>query len=123
MNTSKKHQSLSLSISDFLADNPAATEYSTPSFSVVGRQFLTFQFNFQELDASDAVLNLEQSLDNTNFCDLLDCLGAPVSIVLDEDEASVTLNLNLVNTAFIKATVTFNSVTEGYLSSYIYLTT
>ncbi|MFZ4059085.1 MAG: hypothetical protein ACOYKE_13160 [Ferruginibacter sp.] len=123
MTTTKKHQSLSLSISDYLSANPEATSYSVPSFSVIGRQFLTFQLNFQELNASDAVLKLEQSLDNTNFCDLLDCLGSPVSIALDEDDSSVTLNLTIINTAFIKATITFNSVTEGYLSSYIYLTT
>ena len=122
MNPTKKHQSLSFNINDYLTANAEATKYEFPSFPVIGKQNVTFQLNYQEFDASDAVLKLEQSLDNTNFDDLLDCLGAPVVLVLDNTHSSATINLAALNTAFLRATIIFNTVTEGNITSYSYLT-
>ena len=118
----KKHQSLSFNINDYLTANSEATEYKFPSFPVIGKQNVTFQLNYQEFDAADAQLKLEQSLDNTNFDDLLDCLGAPVVLVLDNTHSSATINLAALNTAFLRATIIFNTVTEGNITSYSYLT-
>ena len=122
MNPTKKHQSLSFNINDYLTANSEATEYKFPSFPVIGKQNLTFQLNYQEFDAADAQLKLEQSLDNTNFDDLLDCLGDPVILSLEDTHTSATINLSALNTAFLRATIIFNTVTEGNITSYSYLT-
>lgn len=125
MTPTKKLIPLSFSVKDFLAHfapNTYGLSYSFPSFPVIGKQFVTFQLLYQELNASDVVIKLEQSLDNTNFDDLVDAAGNPVYMTLKNTQTSVTICLTNVNTAYIRCSINLHYTQQGYFTNYIYLT-
>ena len=125
MITTKKLQPLSFSIEDFLTHYPDGTTdltYPFPSFPVIGKLNVTFQLIFQELNASDLQIKLEQSLDNTNFDDLVDTAGNPILMTLPKYQNSVTITLSNINTAYIRCKLILNSATYGSFTNYIYLT-
>ncbi len=124
MTTTKKLVSLSFSIGDFLSRYPPQTydlTYDFPSIPVIGKQNLSFQLIFQELDSDTAYIKMEQSLDNTNFDDIVDSMGNPVQLLLPIDQSSVTLNLANINTAYIRCKLFLKFTTNGSFTNYIYL--
>lgn len=125
MSTVKKSQSLSFSVKEFLSHYPPLTKYLTyyfPSFSVMGKQFITFQLIYQELNTNDVQIQLEQSLDNFNYDDIVDDNGNPLIMTLQSNQTSVTITIAFINTAYIRCKLMLNNNTSGSFTNFIYLT-
>ena len=73
-----------------------------------GSMNITAQFAYCGLDANVTV-TLQQSLDNKNYDDV-------VSLVLDKDDTSVSLNVLDVLTTWVRFKVTVGEATEGIVS-------
>jgi len=86
-----------------------------------GSTRITAQFIYSGL-AADATLTLQQSTDGKNFDPVLDLAGEPVTLILDKDNASATVNLVNLLTLWIRFQVDFATATAGSLSSVQFLT-
>ena len=124
MTITKKLVPLSFSIPVYRSQHPGELDlnYTFPSFPVIGKQNLTFQLVYQDLDTSNMQIRLEQSLDNSNFDDFVDYAGDPVIMTLSKDHTSLLIMLSNINTAFIRCKLILNTNTLGSLTNYIYLT-
>lgn len=86
-----------------------------------GSSKITAQFTFSGL-AADATLSMQQSTDGANFDPVLDIAGEPVTLVLDKDNASATLNLVNLLTLWIRFHIDFAASGAGSINSVQYLT-
>ncbi|NCA77971.1 MAG: hypothetical protein EOM90_16720 [Alphaproteobacteria bacterium] len=73
-----------------------------------GATKLTIQFFYSSIDA-DVTCTLQQSLDGTNFDNIVSC-------VLDHDDTTATLNVVDVLTTWIRFEILVGSATTGVLS-------
>jgi len=97
--------------------NVNATAYMVPD----GSTRITAQFTFSGLTV-DATLSLQQSTDGKNFDPVLDIAGEPVTLILDKDNASATVNLVNLLTLWIRFQVDFAGSGAGIIQMVQYLT-
>lgn len=96
---------------------------NTPAFMVPDNSGkITAQFTYSGLSAN-ATLSIQQSTDGTNFDPVLDISLAPVTLVLDKEKASATLNLVNLLTLWIRFSVDFAEAEAGSIHSVQYITT
>ena len=94
----------------------------TPSFLVPdGSSKITAQFKYTGLSA-DATLSVLQSTDGSAFDPVLDMNGDAVSLVLDKNNTTATINLVNLLTMSVAFRISFASATTGSLISVTYLT-
>lgn len=72
-----------------------------------GAKTLTIQFFYHDLNA-DVTCTMQQSLDGSNFDDVVPC-------VLDHNATTATLNVVDVLTTWIRFSISVNSATTGIL--------
>ena len=95
---------------------------NSPAYQVPdGSIRITAQFTHSGL-AADATLTLQQSTDGKNFDPVLDLAGDPVTLVLDKDNASATVNLVNLLTLWIRFQVDFAGGGDGLINAVQYLT-
>jgi hypothetical protein len=95
---------------------------NSPAYLVPnGSTRITAQFTYSGLSV-DASLTLQQSTDGKNFDPVLDITGEPVTLILDKDNASATVNLVNLLTLWIRFQVDFAASVAGTISSVQYLT-
>ena len=96
---------------------------NSPAYMIPdGATRITAQFTYTGL-ALDATLSLLQSTDGKNFDPVLDLAGDPVTLVLDKDNASATVNLVNLLTLWIRFQVDFATGGDGSINAVQYLTT
>ncbi len=117
MNTPTKKLSLQYSIT---GSSPA--EYNFPSIQVDGKQNLTLQINYSDIDNSDCKLLFEQSLDNIVFSSITDVVSNPLFVILLEYDTVYTVNISGLNTAYFRIKLIRNTTTAGIINNIIYLT-
>lgn len=100
---------------DILATNG---DVNTPAFLVPdGAARITAQFTFSALH-DDANLTLQQSADGAYFDPVLDTAGDPVTLLLNKDNTSATINLVNLLTLWIRFQIDFS--TEGTVAGTIH---
>ena len=100
---------------DILATNG---DVNTPAFLVPdGAARITAQFTFSALH-DDANLTLQQSADGAYFDPVLDIAGDPVTLLLNKDNTSATINLVNLLTLWIRFQIDFS--TEGTVAGTIH---
>jgi hypothetical protein len=92
-----------------ISDGPAMTSaIQIPN----GATKLTIQFNYSGLDASVS-MSLLQSIDGVNFDTCVNDNDEPVSITLDPNFASMSLNITDLLSAWIKFSLDIGEATTG----------
>ena len=87
----------------------------SPSIQIPnGATKLTTQFIYEGLDA-DITLTMLQSLDGSNFDTCVNEDDAPVTITLDKDFTSMTLNVADLLTTWIQFSMDIGNATTGTL--------
>jgi len=79
-----------------------------------GATKLTIQFIYSGLDA-DITLTMLQSLDGANFDTCVNEDDAPITITLDKDFASMTLNVADLLTTWVQFSMDIDEATTGAL--------
>jgi primase-polymerase (primpol)-like protein len=87
-----------------------------------GSSKITVQFKFSDL-ATNATLTLQQSANGSDFDPVFDSSGNPVTLLLDKDKSSATINLVNLLTLWIRFQVDFAAAETGSIDSVQYLTT
>ena len=101
----------------------SAGNASTPYIQIPnGATKLTIQFVYSGLDA-DIVLSMNQSLDGFNFDACVNEDDAPITITLDKDFTSMTLNVADLLTTWIQFSMDIGDATTGNLDKlYVMMT-
>ena len=87
----------------------------TPAIQVPnGATKVTVQFTYSGLDA-DVVLSMHQSLDGGTFDACLNENDEPVSITLDHQFTSMTLNIIGLLTTWLRFTLQVQDATSGFI--------
>jgi len=80
-----------------------------------GSSKITAQFDYAL--SADATLSVEQSTDGENFDPVLDINGDAVTLVLDKDLTSATINLVNLLTLSLRFAVAFTAESTGLINS------
>lgn len=84
-----------------------------------GSSKITAQFDYAL--SSDATLSIEQSTDGSNFDPVLDINGDAVTLVLNKDLTSATINLVNLLTLNLRFAIAFTAQSTGSINSVIIL--